>query len=309
MNTGFQSAEFESMDINVNIGDMLFNIIIDSSFFDSSDDFSFPCHSHGTYEVHVVEKGLGELWVDGETISLSPGVCCLIAPNKSHTQKDQPGNKVYKYCMKFSVRNIKRSAFAPLIPEVQDIRNLLFEKSCLFWNDQNRILDCVKMIQNEFQSKQIGYYTMLQSSFMQLLIGMIRSIAENIQVDYEINKKNLDQKRTIIIESFFYHNYMRNAYISELAEQLGVCDRQVDRIIHRYYNRSFKTKILEARMEIAKDMLANTSDTIVSIAEKVGYALPSNFSNIFKKKIGVSPEEYRTQSGVPSIEKAEASSG
>ena len=128
---------------------------------------------------------------------------------------------------------------------------------------------------------------------MQILINTIRAISENTHIDYEINKKSIDQSRTIILEEFIYHNYMHNVYISDLAGQLGVCVRQVDRLMRKYYNISFKEKLLETRVDIAKDMLINTQETIGHIAEKVGYSLSSNFSCIFKKKVGITPEEFR----------------
>lgn len=87
MNIDLRTAEFENMDINVNIGDLLFNIIIDSSFFCSDDDFSFPCHNHSAFEVHFIEKGTGELMIDQKIIPLTNGICCLIAPNIFHTKK------------------------------------------------------------------------------------------------------------------------------------------------------------------------------------------------------------------------------
>ena len=95
------------------------------------------------------------------------------------------------------------------------------------------------------------------------------------------------------MEEYIYHNYMHNVHIDDLAAQLGVCVRQVDRLMRKYYNTSFKEKLLETRIDIAKDMLTNTKENIGHIAEKVGYSLSSNFSCMFKKKVGITPKEFR----------------
>lgn len=291
----FKNIEFESMDINVIIGNILFNIIIDSSFFNSADDYSFPCHNHGSFEVHCIEKGSGQLIVNEKNIPLSSGICCLIAPNVFHTQKDQPDDRINKYCMKFAYQVLKRNSSTVPVPEIHDIITLLSSDICFSWTDEYHIIDLIKLLQNEISSKKIGYYTYIQSCFMQMIVLIIRAISANTTVDYDITKKNIDQKRSIIIESFFYQNYMHNAHINDLALQLGVCVRQVDRIIRRYFNLSFKEKLLETRIDLAKDYLKNSHENVNIISEKVGYTLPGNFSRIFKQKTGVSPEEFRTK--------------
>lgn len=294
MDIDSKSSEFENMDININIGNMLFNIILDISFFNSSEDFSFPCHNHGAFELHIIEKGQGELETEGQCISLSEGVCCLIAPNIFHTQKDLPDHRIYKYCMKFTFRVIKADHSNILVSESRNISKLLSNNACFHWHDNGDTLNLVKTIQTEIVLKRTGYYTKIQSCFMQIIVNIIRSISENTYANYEINKKNIDQKRPLIIEMFFFNQYMRNASIDDLAEQLGVSIRQTDRILRKYYNLSFKEKHLETRINVSKNMLLNTTNNICSIAEKVGYDQAGNFSRIFKKKVGVTPGEFRS---------------
>ena len=53
-----------------NIGNMLFSIFVDSTFFSSDDDFRFPSHNHGAYEIYFIEKGCGELQIDGKKHSI-----------------------------------------------------------------------------------------------------------------------------------------------------------------------------------------------------------------------------------------------
>ncbi len=50
---------------------------------------------------------------------------------------------------------------------------------------------------------------------------------------------------------------------------------------------------LNIKMEEARRLLRETDMTISEIASQLGYGSQSNFSNIFKKKVGVFPLEYR----------------
>ena len=49
------------------------------------------------------------------------------------------------------------------------------------------------------------------------------------------------------------------------------------------------------RMQIARDLLANSSDPIINIAEKTGYQSEAAFGRVFKKHISKSPAIYRRE--------------
>ena len=50
-----------------------------------------------------------------------------------------------------------------------------------------------------------------------------------------------------------------------------------------------------AIIEAAKDMLINTDRPVVNIAYDLSYSETNYFSKTFKKKVGVTPTEYREQ--------------
>ena len=51
------------------------------------------------------------------------------------------------------------------------------------------------------------------------------------------------------------------------------------------------------RIEISKNLLLQTTTTISSIAEEIGFYDLSHFSRVFIAKVGISPTEYRKQKG------------
>jgi len=53
--------------------------------------------------------------------------------------------------------------------------------------------------------------------------------------------------------------------------------------------------VTEWRMQIARQMLADTSSSIIEIAEDVGYQSEAAFGRAFKKLIGTAPATYRRQ--------------
>ena len=103
-----------------------------------------------------------------------------------------------------------------------------------------------------------------------------KSIAKSIQ-DYIDQHYSEDISRNILTDIF----YLDPDYASKLfKKELGI---------------SFKNYLIQKRIEIAKNLLANTDLPINTIADNVGYGNYSYFTRIFKKVIGVTPIEYRNQ--------------
>ena len=68
-----------------------------------------------------------------------------------------------------------------------------------------------------------------------------------------------------------------------------------------YYSRVFKkmtgvnfiTYVTDRKIEIAQDMLVETDMPVINIAYELSYNEPNYFSKAFKRKVGMSPTEYR----------------
>lgn len=67
--------------------------------------------------------------------------------------------------------------------------------------------------------------------------------------------------------------------------------------LHKYYYMSFKQKLIETRIEVAKDLLQINDLTIQQIAEEVGYAVMRNFCKLFVGRTELTPTQYRKLHG------------
>ncbi|TYA12362.1 helix-turn-helix transcriptional regulator [Paenibacillus faecis] len=52
--------------------------------------------------------------------------------------------------------------------------------------------------------------------------------------------------------------------------------------------------VMKKRIEKAKQLLENTNYTITRIAVIIGFSSAAHFSTTFRKRLGISPSEYRT---------------
>jgi AraC-like DNA-binding protein len=87
--------------------------------------------------------------------------------------------------------------------------------------------------------------------------------------------------------------------LDKLASQLKIQPRVLSQVINRQFNCNFFEFINSYRVEEAKRILAdkkNNSKGILEIMYDVGFNSKATFNTLFKKKVGVTPSEYRKMS-------------
>jgi len=91
------------------------------------------------------------------------------------------------------------------------------------------------------------------------------------------------------------------AYITvdDIAKKLYHSKNDVIRQFKKQYNMTPYAYLIEQRILRAKNILVNTDKSLAQIANYLCFSSEYHFSNCFKKKVGVSPREYRKCSKKP----------
>jgi AraC-like DNA-binding protein len=82
--------------------------------------------------------------------------------------------------------------------------------------------------------------------------------------------------------------------LARVASTLFVSERTLKRRLQGE-DISFQALVDEVRLQRARDLLASTSMNLGQIANTLGYADAANFTRAFKRWLGQSPSQYRTQ--------------
>ena len=85
---------------------------------------------------------------------------------------------------------------------------------------------------------------------------------------------------------------------SELAGQLSCSERHFSRLFHREFGVSFRSHQIELRLQYACRLLNDSSRKILNIANKSGYKNIGLFNQMFKRRFGVTPTEWRRQHSI-----------
>lgn len=76
---------------------------------------------------------------------------------------------------------------------------------------------------------------------------------------------------------------------SDVAREVGLSTRQLERLFARYLNTSPKKYYLGIRLEKARNLLMQTELSLMEICVLCGFRAPSHFSKTYRKAFGVAP--------------------
>lgn len=88
-------------------------------------------------------------------------------------------------------------------------------------------------------------------------------------------------------------NFSHAVSLKTLADELGVSDRTLLRRFRKATGETPQDYLQTLRMESAKQMLAKSTRTVERISYMVGYGDGGFFKELFRRRVGVSPAEFR----------------
>lgn len=84
---------------------------------------------------------------------------------------------------------------------------------------------------------------------------------------------------------------------ADLARDVGMSTRQLERLFRRYLNRSPKRYYMELRLQKARNLLMQTDMSVINVALACGFASPSHFSKCYRAHYNTTPYRERGSHG------------
>lgn len=112
---------------------------------------------------------------------------------------------------------------------------------------------------------------------------------QNLSFPYDLPETSV----VYAIDIFINTNYNRKRTRDELARQINVSPRHLDRILHERYGMSFRERLNMIRLTTATELLTASEKSIAEISELFGYDSVSHFCTFIKRETGKTPTQIR----------------
>ena len=269
--------------VGVEVSGVEFEIRITKTFFAYEEELYAKKHNHAHFEVFFNKDCSGRMLVENTKQEFGVGSMMIIAPKVYHSYKPDNESREYEHRYNFKFK-----------PDEGYYASGLFEDfKFMYIEDAVRIINIIEDIHNVYDSDEFASKQEIRSLFTLLMINILRHmVVKKADEQREVKALAFDSKANEI-EAFFESHYDSFPPPSELATQLCVSTRQLDRILKQLFSMSFSAKLAQTKTELAKDLLETTGLSAANISDKLGYNSPASFSAAFKKQTGLSPGTYR----------------
>jgi LacI family transcriptional regulator len=103
----------------------------------------------------------------------------------------------------------------------------------------------------------------------------------------------IDDPEVVRALYFISENSRQNIQVTDVADNIGINRRSLERRFRKALNKSIYDKIKQARIEAMIKMLTETDIPVSEIAYKMGFNDANHISRYFKLEKGVSPLNFR----------------
>lgn len=140
---------------------------------------------------------------------------------------------------------------------------------------------------NEFRLKNEHYEYMCHSYLLAIFTLISRKCSDAPRGSSEAKKRINEVCR------YIYENCGSIGSVSELAHLTHLSESRFSHLFSQTVGVSPQSYILRAKIDMSKELLANTELSIAQVAASVGFKDQNYFSRAFKRLTGSSPTEYR----------------
>ena len=134
-----------------------------------------------------------------------------------------------------------------------------------------------------------GHYFKLKVIEIFLLLSVISTSNNEKRATYR--KQQVDIVKAV--NEYVSTQFMKRITIETLSEQFDVPTSTLKRCFKGVYGTTIHQYLKECRINAAKRLLHETDQSILEIANAVGYENGSKFTSAFKEATGVTPSAYR----------------
>lgn len=242
-------------------------------------------HKHDFEELMIGIKGELEHFIDfNSKITQAPFVS-FVTKGKIHRAIPRTHNgKCDIWVIRFKSEFIAETTFQ-LYSYYHDQANIKLEKGTCF----HRLVALCEMMHDEALQNPSNFAIIKQ--LLSVLFTMIEAERKKTELTTDVFKtQHISFKKFL---NLLEENYHKSEGVAFYAEKLFMSSRNLNLICHNILEQSV-SEIIETRKLIeAKNLLITTTKTISEIGYELGYNEKSYFSNVFKKKAGQSPSEFR----------------
>lgn len=255
--------------------------------------FEGAVHAHPLIELTWISRGSGLRFVGGSVEPFEAGDLVLVAPNAAHAWLSwgpQPGG------VEAMVMQVRPTASITSLPEWADGIGRLINEPVSAWSLGGGVAEEVRRLMPELSRSRGLAQLAVGLSILDLVSGtndLALRRPVGLQSPRHEGTTAADARRIDRLLTWVGAHFHEDLCAAAAAQHLHVTPAAFSRAFKRLVGRSFTDYVNDLRIAEACLLLRRTDQPIIDVAFACGLPTLSNFNVQFRRRIGVSPREYR----------------
>lgn len=256
----------------------IFNIFRNTSW----PGWTYPYHIHPKHvEMNFVFSGHGQYTIDGITYNIKENDLILIMPGMIHSSRSDDEQPLDLMVLNFSL-NLTDSSIHSVYPIAS-----LGEHAAYFHAAFREL-----HVQRQKSFPDTSFWDQDTLSYMTSAALIMQALFLFHSAPMQ---KPFEYGFSYDVLLYIYENYNKSITLESLSRHFHISSSHISNSFSKTFGISPVNYLIDLRLVEARQRLVNTSDTVASIAADVGYDNVAYFNHLFKKRLGMTPFEYRVQ--------------
>ena len=255
--------------------------------------------NYGVYALFLKQTKSCDLKYGRNHYDYQEGTIVCFAPGQTvgvETLEDEVKPKVYG--LLFHPNLIRGTSLGKNIKNYHFFSYAVNEALHLSDQEKEIVIDCLKKISIELEHAIDKHSKSLIAMNIELLLNYcLRFYERQFITRNQVNKGSLTQFEQLLDESFQSNQPALNGLpsVKYFADKICLSPNYFGDMVKKETGKTPQEHIQEKIIELAKEQIINTEDTVSQISYSLGFQYPQHLCRLFKKRVGCTPNEYRLQ--------------
>ncbi len=252
----------------------------------------------GLFAIYLKELDCGELKYGRNYYDYQEGTLVFIAPGQ--IMGVQPKVKTFEpkgWALLFHPEFIKGTSLGKHIQDYSFFSYHANEALHLSEKERQLVLDCFAKIQYELNQSIDKHSKTLIVSNIELFFNYCIRFYDRQFITRDTLHKGILEKFEDILNGYFVSNKPQNIGLPSVAycaDVLHLSPNYFGDLIKKETGISAQEYIQSKVIDVAKERIFDINKSISEVAYDLGFKYPQHFTRLFKQKVGITPNEYRS---------------
>lgn len=253
-------------------------------------------HSFGYYTVFLKEQKCGDMKYGRNYYDYQEGTLVFLAPEQIVRIENRVPHTPKGWTLMFHLDLLRGTALGRAMKEYSFFSYEVFEALHLSEEEQKTVLECFGNIASELNHSIDNHSQRLIVSNIELFLNYCTRFYERQFITRKHVNSDILSRFENLLNDYFKSDLPQKLGLPSVkycAEKLNISANYLGDLIKKETGKTAQEHVQLRLIEIAKEKIFEKQKSVSQIAYELGFEYPQYFSRLFKKRTGMTPNEYR----------------